>query len=145
MIDCGELTANSCSVLSQGESVKYFLDNLDKLSDPVSCFCPRLLVQTCRLSATPYRTTQTHTHKHELAQQQQVMLPFFFSSKSLKTAKPNLCLFLYAFCFILFVHNQCFLLMLLLKPTSGKKALFDVIKGTIRGVTTPLAWCRSIL
>lgn len=42
--DPAEITVRSCRitdllpVLSQGESVKYFLDNLDKLGDPVSCF-----------------------------------------------------------------------------------------------------------
>lgn len=40
---CG-ININSSSVLSQGESVKYFLDNLDKLCKPVSCFCLLLLL-----------------------------------------------------------------------------------------------------
>ncbi len=38
MLNCAELTEVS-RVLLQGESVKYFLDNLDKLGEPVSCFC----------------------------------------------------------------------------------------------------------
>lgn len=76
VIDCGELTANSCSVLSQGESVKYFLDNLDKLSDPVSFSA--LGCWSERAGCLQNAPIHTHTHTHELAQQHQVMLPFFF-------------------------------------------------------------------
>lgn len=47
---CG-INRNSSSVLSQGESVKYFLDNLDKLGDPVSSFCPAPLVIIRRVHA----------------------------------------------------------------------------------------------